>query len=160
MYYIVHFIKNDNHGVVAKNKAFDIRITAPDIPKALIIMENKIMTEGVLRIREGGQIPAPEEIPSQFGSFAIIDVDFNQMLKKEAKLTVRRTITLPEWMDLEIKNRDINASKLFYDAFMERYADDGQRPIESLGELKRRVDPKILEDFAKEYVTRLFEGGK
>ena len=143
MFYEVEIRKKPDH-VEAECKAFGKKVNGPDEATVIRLIKEEVETEGVLLKREGKALPEPDEMSGAL----VIEPDFDKKVKEKATQTVRRNITLPEWMDVEIRERQIDASKLFREAYMERYGSNDGPAITSIRDLENKVAPEILKDYA------------
>jgi len=50
----------------------------------------------------------------------MVDVDFTAYRRKLDNRTVRRNVTLPNWLDYEARKADLNVSKVLQEALMLR----------------------------------------
>ena len=150
--YVIQIDEKEDH-CRAYNEAFDITVDAPNVIKAVELIRERIINEGVLREMEGRDLPK-QKVEFKEGT-VIVEVDFNKSTRKLATASVKRTISLPEWMDIEIRNNRIDASKLFQEAFLEKYDTNYECDIESVEDLKAKVDPDILKAYVKAYLQNL-----
>lgn len=80
---------------------------------------------------EDEQLPIPEasaieKIDPSKGTFAedgkgivsMVDIDFSEYRRKVDNKTVRRNVTLPNWLNREAEAAHINVSKVLQDALM------------------------------------------
>jgi len=54
------------------------------------------------------------------GILTMVDVDFTAYRRKLDNRTVRRNVTLPNWLDYEARKADLNVSKVLQEALMLR----------------------------------------
>ena len=93
----------------------------------------------------------PDEPSFSEGTY-VVDCDIMQAFKNSSTELVRRTISLPKWMDILIRNSEIDSSGVFRDAVMKKLkpsTDD----ILSLADLKSRVDESILKAYVREVLA-------
>ena len=50
----------------------------------------------------------------------MVDVDFTEYRRKNDKKSVRRNVTLPNWLDFEAEKEGINFSKVLQEALKQR----------------------------------------
>ena len=68
---------------------------------------------------------------------------------------VKRTISLPEWLDNRIRRSGIDSSKLFREAALKELATKGYPEITTVEELKKRVPKRVLKKYITETLTEL-----
>ncbi len=119
------FIQNDD-------KSYTVRF--PDLSGCITegkTLENAIyMAKDVLAIwldvaiERGHTIPVaskPDEITSEAGGFvSLIDVDLDAYRRENDTRPIRRTVSLPHWMDTKAKNAGLSLSKVLQDALDEK----------------------------------------
>lgn len=52
------------------------------------------------------------------GMFTLVDVDFSEYRRKMNNKTVRRNVTLPNWLNIQAENAGINVSRVLQEALM------------------------------------------
>lgn len=112
-----------------------------EVPDLQILTEGKDMVDAIDMARdaiglhgislEDAQLPIPEasaieKIDPAKGTFAedgksivsMVDIDFSEYRRKVDNKTVRRNVTLPNWLNKEAEAAHINVSKVLQDALM------------------------------------------
>ncbi len=116
-------------------------IVLVEVPDLEILTEGKNMADAIEMARdaiglkvisyEDDQIKIPEPsnletVQSEKGTFSneginyvsLVDVDFMEYRRKTDNKTVRRNVTLPNWLDYEAEKAQVNVSKILQDALM------------------------------------------
>ena len=114
-----------------------------EVPDWNILTEGKDMTEAIEMARDAIGIAgiskedAGEEIPeatdiheikidgSTFAKegesfISIVDIDFDVYRRKIDNRTVRRNVTIPNWLNLEAEKANVNVSKILQEALMSK----------------------------------------
>ena len=156
--YCIAILTNCGTHVSVESAAFGITINAPDAMKAVSALKSKLESEAVLILRNGGTLPEerfPEELPDRS---CVIEIDPETALKRSATQTVKRTISIPEWMDVKIKEEKINASQFFQSKFDDAYGNTkpDMPEITDLESLKKLVPEHILKEYLKESLSKPF----
>ena len=77
----------------------------------------------VSRKEEGEEIPSPTEIDKvdvEEGTLAIIEFDMLEYQKKHNSKAVKKTLSIPEWMNEEAVARGVNFSQVLQEALMSK----------------------------------------
>ena len=106
-------------------------VSFPDLPECLTEGDNMqdayemavealglCLTE---RKKEGEVIPDPTEInkiDTEDGVLAIVEFDMLEYQKKHNSRAVKKTLSIPEWLNEEAVNRGVNFSQLLQEALM------------------------------------------
>ncbi len=96
---------------------------------AMEMARDAIGLKGICREDEGRKLPEPsmmDEIDVTKGTFAeegksflsLIDVDFTEYRRRLDNKTVRRNVTLPNWLNQEAEKAQINVSRVLQEALM------------------------------------------
>lgn len=96
---------------------------------AIYMARDAIGIKGITYEDEGRDIPAPSEISAidvSRGTFAedgkgyisLVDVDFIEYRRKIDNKTVRRNVTIPNWLNHEAEKAHINVSRVLQEAIM------------------------------------------
>ena len=114
-----------------------------EVPDLGILTEGKNMADAIDMARdaiglhgislEDAHIPVPEasdmgKLDPNRGTFAgegrsvvsMVDIDFEEYRRKVDNKTVRRNVTLPNWLNREAEATHINVSKVLQDALMKK----------------------------------------
>ena len=96
---------------------------------AVDMARDAIGLKGICYEDEGKEIPRPrtlEETDISKGTFAgdgiscasLVDIDFQEYRRRADNKTVRRNVTLPNWLNQEAEKAHINVSRVLQDALM------------------------------------------
>lgn len=99
------------------------------IADAIVMARDAIGLKGIYMEDEGKELPKARrigEIDVQSGTFAedgqgyvsLVDVDFVEYRRKMDNRTVRRNVTLPNWLNQEAEKAQINVSRVLQEALM------------------------------------------
>lgn len=114
-----------------------------EVPDLEILTEGKNLADAVdmardaiglkgISLEDGGDtIPYPsniEDVVPEDGTFAdsgkgvvsLVDIDFKEYRRKNDTKSVRRNVTLPNWLNQEAEMAHINVSRVLQDALMEK----------------------------------------
>ncbi|MDZ5724788.1 type II toxin-antitoxin system HicB family antitoxin [Acetobacterium sp. K1/6] len=102
-----------------------------DMADAIDMARDAIGLKGITIQDDGEDVPAPSkfnEIDPLKGTFAtdrrgivsLVDVDFTEYRRRLDNKTVRRNVTLPNWLNLEADKANVNVSRVLQDALMEK----------------------------------------
>lgn len=108
----------------------DILTEGKDLISAVDMARDAIGLKGITIQDDGEEIPIPsrmEAINPKTGTFAeegesilsLVDVDFTAYRRKMDHKTVRRNVTLPNWLNQEAEAANLNVSKVLQDALMQ-----------------------------------------
>lgn len=108
-------------------------ITFPDIPECMSEGDNlekayKMANDALglaitSRIEENEEIPTPSQITSIDSSngdefTAIIEFDLEEYRKRHSSKAIKKTLTIPEWLNKEAMDKGLNFSKILQDALI------------------------------------------
>ena len=54
------------------------------------------------------------------GLFTYVDIDFSEYRRRHENKTVRRNVTLPNWLNIEAEKAHLNVSKVLQEALKEK----------------------------------------
>ena len=109
----------------------EILTEGADLENASEMARDAIGLKGITIQDEGIELPSAsrlEDIDIRKGTFAeegkgivsLVDIDFNVYRRKMDNKTVRRNVTLPNWLNQEAEAANINVSKVLQDALMQK----------------------------------------
>lgn len=109
----------------------EILTEGTDLENAIEMARDAIGLKGITIQDEGIELPNAsrlEDIDIRKGTFAeegkgivsLVDIDFNVYRRKMDNKTVRRNVTLPNWLNQEAEAANINVSKVLQDALMQK----------------------------------------
>ena len=99
------------------------------MPDAIYMARDAIGLKGINMEDEGKDIPAPSElsvIDASEGTFAedgkgyvsLVDIDFTEYRRQTDNKTVRRNVTIPNWLNQEAEKAHLNVSRVLQEALM------------------------------------------
>lgn len=99
------------------------------LPDAIEMARDAIGANGITLQDLGMEIPVPSDISDidiKNGSFdntgishvSFVDIDFDEYRRKVDNKTVRRNVTLPNWLNQEAEKSHINVSRVLQEALM------------------------------------------
>ena len=102
-----------------------------DLEDAIEMARDAIGLNGIVMQDDGEDIPEAsnlEDIYINTGTFAgdgkglvsLVDIDFDIYRRRIDNKTVRRNVTLPNWLNQEAEAANINVSRVLQDALMQR----------------------------------------
>lgn len=121
-----------------KDKKDTVLINVPDmgiltegfgLSDAIEMARDAIGANGITLQDLGREIPVPSDISDidiKNGTFdkdgishvSFVDIDFDEYRRKTDNKTVRRNVTLPNWLNLEAEKSHINVSRVLQEALM------------------------------------------
>lgn len=136
--------------VTANFSPYDITVTADTIDNVCQLIRECIIGEGVER-KDFEPKKVSDESGSAITCFIMIDMEREYKIRNTA--SVRKNITLPEWMDITLRELGVDASKLFQDAAIKYIAEAEKNcRITNVQELKEQVPKEILDEYILERV--------
>ena len=126
--YPVIFTETED-GVLVEVPDLEILTEVKDIQDAIEMARDAIGITGISMQDYGETIPEPTnfgEVDINTGTFAadgksrvsLVDIDFDVYRRKNDVKTVRRNVTLPNWLNREAEEAHINVSKVLQEALM------------------------------------------
>ncbi|WP_434310516.1 type II toxin-antitoxin system HicB family antitoxin [Hominifimenecus sp. rT4P-3] len=126
--YPVIFTQTDTV-VLVEVPNLEILTEGKDLQDAIEMARDAIGLTGISMQDHGENIPAPSdyrEVRLEEGTFAnegeshvfLVDIDFDIYRRKVDVKTVRRNVTLPNWLNREAEKAHINVSKVLQEALM------------------------------------------
>lgn len=110
---------------------FEILTEGKNIADAVDMARDAIGLKGIIMIDQKEDVPEPSavsEINASSGAFAgdgesfttLIDIDFDKYRRQNDNRTVRRNVTLPNWLNQEAESAGVNVSKILQEALSEK----------------------------------------
>jgi len=102
---------------------FDIGTQGADIADAMYMARDVISVTGVTLEDIGKKIPAPgeKEYSLKAGEMdTYVDVDFMEYKKKHDNRKVKKTLTIPSWLNEAAENENINFSRTLEEALLNK----------------------------------------
>ena len=148
-------IAETKHGYLATQPDFDFAIDADTIENAICAARNQIEQLGVLKMKNGEPIPEPKidmDFASPNANVVFVNVDIEKKFKDSAAESVRKNISMPSWMDIQLRYYGVDASKMFQEA-AQAFLDSKEkkqveyRAISTVDELIANVDKEVLNEY-------------
>ena len=118
-----------NHDILVEVPDFDILTQGSDLANAIDMARDAIGLKGIVLEDEKSIIPEPsdlKDINAKKFTFeengptfvSMVDVDFTEYRRRNETKSVRRNVTLPNWLNQEADRAKINVSKVLQDALL------------------------------------------
>ena len=115
-----------------KDKKDTVLINVPDmgiltegfgLSDAIEMARDAIGANGITLQDLGREIPVPSDISdidikNGISHVSFVDIDFDEYRRKTDNKTVRRNVTLPNWLNQEAEKSHINVSRVLQEALM------------------------------------------
>lgn len=120
---------NTKEGYLVEVPDLDILTEGKDIADAIEMARDAIGIKGISMEDEGEDVPCATDvnlIEPDKGTFAkdgkgfvsMVDIDFTEYRRRIDRKTVRRNVTLPNWLNVEAEKAQINVSRVLQEALM------------------------------------------
>lgn len=149
-------VKQNENSVSGHFSPYDITIHADNVDNVLKLLRDVMITEGVSRRDfkpESRDDTTEFENADVTHAYLYIDMDHEFRIRNTA--SVRKNITLPEWMDIKLRELDVDASKLFQEAALGRILAEERASmllINSVEDLKKIIPQNILDEFISQTI--------
>ena len=160
--YVV-MLKALKKGYIIHQPEFDITINADDITAAMNAMRDQIEIKGSLMLRTNQPLPQQStqlitdvlegrQTNKNDTIYGIVHTDIEKKFKESASESVRKNISMPAWMDIQLRYYGVDASKMFQDAatvFIEAKKKESLEipKITTLEQLTKYVDEDLLKEY-------------
>ena len=125
--YPVIFTEDKNGEYLVEVPDMGILTEGKDLSDAMFMARDAIGLAGIVAEDKNEEIPKPskiEDIKLEEGEFsdegksivALVDVDFTEYRRKNDNKTVRRNVTLPNWLDHAATEAGLNVSRVLREA--------------------------------------------
>ena len=128
------FVAKEGEDYLVYVPDFDIYTEGESFPDAVEMARDAIGLKGICMEDEGMELPKAstyeeaiekakedtEDFDYTVGTLTMVDIDFTAYRRKMDNKTVRRNVTLPNWLDYEARKAEINVSKVLQEALMSR----------------------------------------
>lgn len=129
--YPVIFTEDKNGEYLVEVPDMGILTEGKDLGDAMFMARDAIGLAGIVAEDKNEEIPKPskvEDIKLEEGEFsdegksivALVDVDFTEYRRKNDNKTVRRNVTLPNWLDHAATEAGLNVSRVLREALAEK----------------------------------------
>lgn len=122
-------LNDEKNTVLVEVPDMNILTEGYGMPDAIYMARDAIGLKGISIEDNGGDIPIPSElstVDASTGMFAkdgkgyvsLVDIDFMEYRRRVDNKTVRRNVTIPNWLNQEAEKAHINVSKVLQEALM------------------------------------------
>ncbi len=129
--YPVIFTEDKNGEYLVEVPDVGILTEGRDLGDAMFMARDAIGLAGIVAEDKNEEIPKPSKIGDiklEEGEFsdegksivALVDVDFTEYRRKNDNKTVRRNVTLPNWLDHAATEAGLNVSRVLREALAEK----------------------------------------
>ena len=131
-YSVIFTLKSDEKDtVLVEVPDLDIFTEGYGIVNAIEMARDAIGLAGITLEDMGQEIPPPrkiQDIPWNTAEFvkegkcfvSLVDIDFTEYRRKVDNRSVRRNVTLPNWLNREAEKAHINVSRVLQEALMQK----------------------------------------
>lgn len=119
----------DDQGYLVTVPDFNCNTEGKDIADALFMARDVIGAMGITLQDMGRDIPEPDTIDFTAGTKDIVtyvDVDFMEYRKKAENKKVKKTLTIPSWLNEKAEAEHINFSRVLEEALINRLEVESQ----------------------------------
>ena len=121
--YPVVFIKLDD-GYMAYVPDFDINTQGDDLAEAIEMARDAIGLMGIDMEDDGKALPKPSDVKSipqkENELVSIVDIDFGEYRKAYDNRAVKKTLTIPSWLNARAEKEHINFSSVLQAALKQQ----------------------------------------
>ena len=122
-------LNDEKHTVLVEVPDMNILTEGYGMPDAIGMARDAIGLKGINIEDDGRDIPMPSElsaIDASTGTFAedgkgyvsLVDIDFTEYRRRTDNKTVRRNVTIPNWLNQEAEKAHLNVSRVLQEALM------------------------------------------
>ena len=122
-------LNDEKNTVLVEVPDLEILTEGYGMPDAIYMARDAIGLKGISYENDGRDIPEPSGlniIDVSSGTFAedgkgyisLVDIDFTEYRRREDNKTVRRNVTIPNWLNQEAEKAHLNVSRVLQDALM------------------------------------------
>ena len=122
-------LNDEKNTVLVEVPDMNILTEGYGMPDAIYMARDAIGLKGINIEDEGRDIPVPSElsaIDASAGTFAedgkgyvsLVDIDFTEYRRRTDNKTVRRNVTIPNWLNQEAEKAHLNVSRVLQEALM------------------------------------------
>lgn len=127
--YPVIFTKTEDNKILVEVPDLEILTEGKDMVDGIEMARDAIGLKIILYMEDNLEVPEPstiEKINMEESTFAtegvnylsLVDIDVNEYRRKIDNKTIRRNVTLPNWLNYEAEKAQINVSKVLQEALM------------------------------------------
>jgi len=150
------YVRSTDFGYTVTQPDFNFIIDAEQLEDAINAMIAKIEMESMVLMINKLPIPTSDlTTNTEDEPTVLISVDLTKKIKENNTEAVRKNISMPAWMDMQLRYYDVDASKLFQEAAL-RFLEDKKTPkktncnskeITTVEELIEKVPKKLLDEY-------------
>lgn len=122
-------LNDEKNTVLVEVPDMNILTQGYGMPDAIYMARDAIGLKGIDIEDDGRDIPAPSELSAidiGAGTFAgdgkgyvsLVDIDFTEYRRRTDNKTVRRNVTIPNWLNQEAEKAHLNVSRVLQEALM------------------------------------------
>lgn len=115
--------ENEAHGYTVYIPDFDTYTEGDGIADAIYMARDAIGLMGITMQDSGEDIPEPETAKYEAAAGeteTYVDVDFNEYRKRHDNKKIKKTLSIPSWLNAAAESENINFSRVLEEALCER----------------------------------------
>lgn len=116
-------LTKDPKGYLVTVPDFDCNTQGEDIADAMFMARDVIGLMGITLEDMGKEIPEPDTASYELAAGDIelyVDVDFTEYRKRNDNKKVKKTLSIPSWLNEKAESEHINFSRVLEEALIER----------------------------------------
>ena len=116
-------LTKDPEGYLVTVPDFDCNTQGKDIAEAMFMARDVIGLIGITLEDMGKEIPVPDTAAYELSDGDIelyVDVDFTEYRKKNDNKKVKKTLSIPSWLNEKAESEHVNFSRVLEEALIER----------------------------------------
>ena len=116
-------LKPEEPGYLVYVPDLDINTEGENIADAIEMARDAICLWGVSQLEEGRKIPEIKDFDAPHEKneiLTLVDVDFEEYKKKLDNRAMKKSVTLPYWLNQEAEKEGINFSRVLQEALKEK----------------------------------------
>jgi len=121
--YPVVFSPLNEGGYMAYVPDFQINTSGTDMPDAIQMARDAISLTGICKEDAGQELPVPYTVAAQLGAddiLSLVDVDFDAYRRANDMRTVRKNVTLPNYLNELAVKAGVNFSQVLQEGLKQR----------------------------------------
>lgn len=116
-------LTKDPEGYLVTVPDFDCNTQGKDIADAMFMARDVIGLMGITLEDMGKEIPEPDTATYELAAGDIelyVDVDFTEYRKRNDNKKVKKTLSIPSWLNEKAESEHVNFSRVLEEALIER----------------------------------------
>lgn len=116
-------LTKDPEGYLVTVPDFDCNTQGKDIADAMFMARDVIGLMGITLEDMGKEIPEPDTASYELAAGDIelyVDVDFTEYRKRNDNKKVKKTLSIPSWLNEKAESEHVNFSRVLEEALIER----------------------------------------